>query len=190
YPRRDGTNADDEQACGELPPHSPARQAVPALTTWVTRLRRLIPQIHSEYVDRTGDVLDFLRAEVLEGKAQLVQHLIAHDPADADPAGIGQRFQSRRDVNAITEDIVAVDDDVADVDADAKVEPLVGGNTRVALGHAALHFNRAAHCIDHAREFHQQAVPGRLDDAAVMFGDLGVYQLPPVGFQRRQGAAV
>jgi len=84
----------------------------------------------------------------------------------------------------------AVDDDVADVDADAKVEPLVGSDTRVALGHAALHVDRAAHGIDHAREFQEQTVAGRLDDAAVMFGDLGVDELTPVGFQRCQRAAV
>ena len=153
-------------------------------------MRRSAAQIHPVYVDRTGDVLDLLRAEILEGKAQLVQDLIAHDPADADPARIGQRLQPRGDIDAIAEDVVAVDDDVADIDADAKVESLIGCNACVALRHAALHVDRAAHRIDDAREFHQQAVTGGLDDPAVVFGDLGIDKLPPVGLQRRQGAAV
>ena len=91
------------------------------------RLQRTISQIHPEYIDRPGDVLDLLRAEVLEGEAQLVEDLVAHDAADADAAGFGQRLQPRRDVDAIAEDVVAVDDDVADIDADAELDALVGG---------------------------------------------------------------
>ena len=46
------------------------------------------------------------------------------------------------------------------------------------------------HRIDYAWEFQQQTVTGRLDDAAVMFGDLGINKLPPMGFQRGQGPTV
>ena len=154
------------------------------------RSRHSAPKIYPVHLDWTGDVLDFLRPKILEGEAQLVEHLIAHDPADADPARFGQSFQARRDIDAVAKDVVAVNDDVANIDADAKVESLIGGNAFVALGHPALHVDGAAHRIDHAREFQQQAVTGRLDDAAVVFGDLGVDELPPVGFQRRQRAAV
>jgi hypothetical protein len=48
----------------------------------------------------------------------------------------------------------------------------------------------AQRTIDYALEFQQQTITGRLDDAAVMFGDLGINKLPPMGFQRRQGATL
>ena len=57
--------------------------------------------------DRPRDVLDLLLAEILEAEIELVADLVAHDPADADPAGLGQSFQPRRDIDAIAEDVVA-----------------------------------------------------------------------------------
>ena len=89
-------------------------------------MRRRSPELHAVDVDCARDILDLLRAEILEGEAQLVEDLIAHDPADADSARVGQRFEARRHIDAIAEDVVAVDDDVADVDADPKVEPPIG----------------------------------------------------------------
>jgi chemotaxis regulatin CheY-phosphate phosphatase CheZ len=84
---------------------------------------------------------------VLEGEAQLIQHLVANNPADANAARSGQRLQARRDIDAITKDIVAVDDDVADIDADPKLESLIGRNAGITLGHAALDIHGAAHGI-------------------------------------------
>ena len=118
-------------------------------------MRRPAPQVHPVHLDRPGDVLDVLRTEILEGKAQLVEHLIAHHAADADPARLGQRLQARGDVDTVAEDVVPIDDDVADIDADAKVDPLFGRHTGIALGHATLHVDRAAHRIDDAGELEQ-----------------------------------
>ena len=56
---------------------------------------------------RPGDVLDLLLAQILEAEIELVAHLVAHDPADADPARLGQRFEPRRDIDAVAVDVVA-----------------------------------------------------------------------------------
>ena len=82
---------------------------------------------------RPGDVLDALLAEVLEAEIELVAHLVAHDAADADAAGLGERFEAGSDVDAVAENVVAVDDDVAEIDADAKLDAPVGGHVGVAL---------------------------------------------------------
>ena len=50
-------------------------------------------------------------------------------------------------------------------------------NLGVALGHRALHFDRATHRIDDAGEFNQHAVAGGLDDAAAVLLDLVIDQL-------------
>jgi hypothetical protein len=54
----------------------------------------------------------------------------------------------------------------------------VSGHISVALGHAALDVDGAPYRVNHADEFHQHPIPGRLDDAAPMLGDLGVDQVP------------
>jgi hypothetical protein len=65
-----------------------------------------------------SDVLYLLLAQILEGVAQLVAHLVAHDTADADPTGFGQCFEPRRDINTIAKDVVAVGYYIAEVDPD------------------------------------------------------------------------
>ena len=69
---------------------------------------------------RPGDVLDALLAHVLERVRQPVADLVAHRAGDADAAGLGQRLQPRRDIDAVAEDVVVLGDDVAEIDADAK----------------------------------------------------------------------
>ena len=138
--------------------------------------------------DRTRDVLDGLLAHVLEAKTELIAHLIVHDARNQDPAGIGQRFQPGRHIYAITEDVIPVDYDVADVEADAEFDALVRRNTGIALDHTALNVDGAAHGIDHADEFHQHSVTGRLDDPAAMFGDLGVDQFLAMRLELAQRA--
>jgi hypothetical protein len=60
------------------------------------------------------------------------------------------------------------------MDADAKLDPALGRQARIALNHAVLHFDRAAHGIDDVAELDDRAVASALDNAAVMGGDGGV----------------
>src|SRR4029077_10230976 len=117
---------------------------------------------------RAGDVLDLLLTHVLERDGELVAHLVAHHPADADAAWFGQGFEARRDVDAIAEDVLLIDHDVAEVDADAEFDASLLRHAGVALSHLALHLDRATHRIDHAGEFNKQTIARRLHDAAAM----------------------
>ena len=60
--------------------------------------------------------------------------------------------------------------------------------TGVALDEAVLHFDRAAHRVDHASEFDDRAVACALDDAPMMGGDGGVDQIATQSPEARQGA--
>ena len=135
-----------------------------------------------------SDVFDGLFAHVIETKTELIAHLIVHDARNHDAAGIGQRLQPGRYIDAVTEDVVSVDYDVADVNADAKFDALVRRNIGIALEHAALNVDGAAHGIDHADIFHQHPVTGRLDDPASVLGDLGVDELLAMRFELAQRA--
>ena len=129
---------------------------------------------------RPRDILELLLAGVLEGDVELAIDVDLHPPRDADPAGVGQRLQPGRDVDAVAPDVVAIHDDVADIDADAEFDPLVGRYPRIVLAHGALEFDRAANRRDHARELHQQAIAGDAHDAAAMLGDLWIDERAPV----------
>jgi hypothetical protein len=64
-----------------------------------------------------------------------------------------------------------------------KPDAFVLGRLGVAVDHRPLDFDRAADCIDDARILDQQTVAGGLDDAPMMFADLGVDELATVGPQ-------
>src|SRR5262249_20268494 len=133
--------------------------------------------------DRPGDVLELLLAGVLEGDVEPALRILVNTSRDADPAGLRQSFQSRGDIDAVAVDVVAVDDDVADIDADPELDPRLRRLVGIALVHAALNLDGATHGIDDAGEFGQQAVAGGLDDAALVFVDLGIEHRAPVGLQ-------
>ena len=64
----------------------------------------------------------------------------------------------------------------------------LGRHAGVALDHAVLHFDCAAHRVDHAAELDDDAVAGALDDAPVMGGDGGVDQIAAQRPEPRQRA--
>src|SRR6516225_2840961 len=138
--------------------------------------------------DRPGDVLDLLFAHVLKRYGKLVAHLIAYHPADADAAWFGQGLKAGRDVDTVAEDIVVVDHDIAEIDADAEIDAALGRHADAARGDLTLYLDRAANRIDYARKFAKQTIARGVDDTAAVLPDFGVGNLTPQSFQRRQRA--
>jgi hypothetical protein len=118
--------------------------------------------------DRTRNVLDDLFAHVLETEAELVAHLVVNNARNHDPARISESLEPCRDVDAVTKNITAIDYNVANIDADSKLNTLVDRHLGIAIGHTALNINGAAHSVDHADELHQDPIARCLDDAAAM----------------------
>ena len=118
-------------------------------------------------------------------KGAEVPDLVAHAARDADAAGLGQGLQPGRDVDAVAEDVAALDHDVADIDADAKAHPLVVRHAGTQLGRRLLHPHRTAHGIDDTGELGQDAVAGGVGDPAAEVADELVDDRP-VGRQRGQ----
>ena len=137
---------------------------------------------------RLRNVLELLLAHVADIERELALDLLVGVVGKADAAGLGQRLHASRNVDAVAVDVALIDDDVADVDADAELDPAIFGNVGVALGHGALDFHRAAHGIDRARKFDQRAVTRRLDDAAAMLRNLGIDEFASVRLERCERA--
>ncbi len=150
------------------------------------RRRRRGSHAHREGPHRPRDVLDALLAQILERIGQPVADLVAHDARHAKAARLGQAFEPRRDIHSVAEDVVAVDDDVAEIDPDPEVDAPVFGDFGIAVDHRPLDLDGAADRIDDAGKLDQHAVAGGLDDAAAMLGDLRVGKLASMGFEPRQ----
>ena len=93
---------------------------------------------------------------------------------DTDAAWLGDSLEACGDIHAVAENIVVVDDDVAEVNADAKFDPEFRWHGGVLLGHLALDLDRTTCRIDGTGEFDQHAVAGGLDDATAVRGDAGI----------------
>ena len=72
-----------------------------------------------------------------------VAHLIVYDVGNQDSVGLGKSLQACGYVDAIPEDVTAIQDDVADVDADAQLYPRVAAGA-FAGDDVALDFDGAA----------------------------------------------
>ena len=82
----------------------------------------------------------------------------------ADATGRGRGLDARRNVHAVAEQIAALDDDVAQVDANAELHLLFGREMFVARAQCGLDFGRAANGFDCAVEFGEQRVARRIED--------------------------
>ncbi|MFO0997764.1 MAG: hypothetical protein U1F33_13870 [Alphaproteobacteria bacterium] len=139
-------------------------------------------------LDGPGDVLHFALAHILEGKSQLVAHLVPYDAAHPDAARLSERFETSRDIDAITVNVAALDDHVADVDADAELDALTLRDICVPRGHPSLDLNGAGDGIDDARELDECAIAHQLDDPPAARCDRGVDEVPAVGLEALERA--
>src|ERR1700722_3863983 len=139
--------------------------------------------------DRLGDVLEPRRTKIRDGEFEPRFHLAIGVLGKADCAGLGDPLQPRRDIDAVAHQIaIALLDDIAEVNADAKIDGLVLWQARVAIGHAGLDFDGAAHGVDHAAEFDDEPVAGALDHPPVMHGDGRIDQIAAQRPQPRERA--
>src|SRR5205814_704794 len=98
---------------------------------------------------------------------------IANGARYADPAGFGQSFQSGGDIHPITEYVVVLDYNIADIDPNSEFDAPVR-RIGLLLGHTRLPFDRTTQRVNDTREFDEQAIARCLDDASTVLADLWV----------------
>ena len=119
---------------------------------------------------RRCDVLERDLAGIREGEVDLAAHLRVHGVGEEHAARRRLAFQSRRDIHAIAENVVAVDDDVAEIDADTKGNRFVIRTPTVRSAIAFCTEIGALHRIDGAGELDQRAVAHHLHDSPAVRG--------------------
>src|SRR6516225_5763475 len=125
---------------------------------------------------RASNVLNLIFAQILERDVKLIADLVAHDPTHTDSTRLCQGFEAGGEVDAAAVNVALVDYDIAKVNADAELDAPLSWDVSIALGHSALHLDRAAHRIDDTGKLHQRAVAGGFDEAATVLLDPWVDQ--------------
>jgi hypothetical protein len=113
---------------------------------------------------RISNIFEGLLSHIITGNLDLAPDLPIGIIGHADPARFGDALKARSNINPIAKDIVVFNDNITDVNADAKFNPLDLRYIDIVFGHAALNFDRAAYGIYDAAELDESAVPGILDD--------------------------
>ena len=126
--------------------------------------------------DRPGNVLQLLLAAVEELGIDFALYVSKGVVGNANLAWRGDSLETGRDVHAISEDVATLNNHVAEIDADAKLDTVVLGESDIAFGHLPPHRDCRSDGSDYARKLDQNAIAGRLDDAPVVAGDLRVDQ--------------
>ena len=137
----------------------------------------------AEYLDRPRDVLDGLLPAGLDFDRDLVAHLVRSTARYVDAAWVRQRLDPGGDIHAVTIDVVAIDDDVTDIDANPELYTTVFGAARIAFLDLLLDFDRAGDSVHGARELHQRAVTHELKRPPRMGRNQRIDQVVPHGLQ-------
>ena len=114
---------------------------------------------------RPRDVLEVLVAQIDEVRVNSAAHVVAGRARNQHSARFAEAFQPRRNVDPVAQNVVAFDQDVAEIDADAIDDAPVFRRPGVALVHEFLDSDRAFDGRHHGGKFEQQPIARRLDDA-------------------------
>src|SRR5262249_14150196 len=177
-PHQPGRDCNAEGSDGARRDNKPPQTSDP---TWHRRrrnerYRRDSSGTHRVRTHWPSDIFDALLANVRERVGEFVSDLVTHDARDTDPARLRQRLQPGGYVNAISEDVVVLGDDIPEVDPDTELNPRLGRGARIPLSHPALHFQCAAHRIHKAGKFGKHPIAGILHNAAAVLLDLRIDQ--------------
>ncbi len=111
-------------------------------------------------------------------------------PRNHDASGRRFRLQARGYIHAIAIEIVAIHDQVAEMQADPKHDGGVVGLTLVGLGHGLLELDGRAQCVDGTGELDQGPVARQLDQAAAVAGQGWPKAVGAMGLQPGKGAVL
>jgi hypothetical protein len=115
------------------------------------RLHRL----YAISTDRAYYVFELLLTNVFKVDVELTLGVFLHAGRYADAPWLGKAFQACRHIDAITEDVSTIKDDVAMVYAHPKFDPFLAGHLGIPLNHPTLELDSAAQRVHHARELYE-----------------------------------
>src|SRR5262249_6793765 len=130
-------------------------------------------------------VLQFATAQILEVEMpRFVFDLVMYARGNPNLTRRGETFDPCRDVNAVTINVAAFDNYIAEINADAQLDTAISRRGGANLANLLLQIDRAGDSIDGAGDLNQHAIAHYLDDAALMPLKQGGQDFAPERFQR------
>ena len=158
---------------------------------WQNRNRRLVGtearrqrgrragKDHPVSSDGARDVLQPLLTRILETDIEFAREMVVRGARDQYASWRAQLLQTGRDVDPVTQEIIALDHDIAKVDTDAQGDSALGSYFFLPAGYLCLHGGSASHRADDRPELCDQAVAHQLDEAAAMLSEQWPQQRVP-----------
>ncbi len=122
-------------------------------------------------MNRSGNILEFAVAKILEGNIELAGNILENPTGNRNATGWRQLLEASGDIDAVTQYVSVIFNDVADMDAHAKIEAPTVRLVAIALGHLALHQGGAGPRVDHRGELSEKPVAGGFYDPPAMLAD-------------------
>ena len=114
----------------------------------------------------------FLRclvANIDELSGDLAAHLVVRGSRDADATRLRYALKPCSDIDTVAENVVALDQDVPEIDPDPEQHTAFRGNSVVPFGHHGLHGYRAFDRIDDRGKLKQYSVSRGFHEATTIF---------------------
>src|SRR5262249_26450366 len=118
--------------------------------------------------NRFRDVLELLLTQIIESELCLAANMVENSPRDDDAPGIGQGLDPCGYIDPITVEVIALDHNVAQIDADSQSNSPALRQVCIGGLHTLLQLDSAFDGIHGAGKLDQDAVANVLDDAAAM----------------------
>ena len=109
--------------------------------------------------DRVDDVFELPRAAIDEQEIEFAPNLGVDFVGNAYAARLGDRFQPGADIDTLSVEVLAIDDDVAEIQPDAEFHFLSITEMRVALAEQFLELGGAQHGLDRDVDRYSAALP-------------------------------
>src|SRR6266404_4549930 len=122
------------------------------------------------------------RSFLLHGYRILIDCVLQCDAVNTN--GPRNALQSRRNVDAVAEDVVPFHDHIAQVHPNTEFDSAILRQVDIAIAHCALNLSRAPDRVYHAGEFHQHTVTGQLHNAPLLLRNPAIHKIGPHGFER------
>ncbi|HEX3417363.1 MAG TPA: hypothetical protein VHT21_13300, partial [Stellaceae bacterium] len=97
--------------------------------------------------------------------------MIVHAPRNTDFATFDEPLEPSSYVHSVAENVVILDHDIADIDADPEAHPAFFRLVFVSSLKSRLDLDRTVNCVEHAGEFGEHAIAGGVRDPASMLCD-------------------
>ena len=147
-----------------------ARRSPAGRRIWSRATSGLPTKLHPPCLHGLSNVLENLWPKIIPTDLDFTPNLPISVIRYANSTGLGNTLQPGGDVDTVSENVVVVDNDISDMNADPEFDPHILRDIGILRGQRTLDLNAATHGINGTSKLNQHAVTGSFDDTTTMEG--------------------